>query len=1631
VHRDDVLDASGHGGIVVEALRTPHATLSTSEGRFVIEVPPEALTLRFSAPGYGTLTLDVPRPVPEQTTRLQGEVLLTGRPGAVEGTITLTRFGTPEALLDVTVRVSDEAGRLVAQVHPGDDGRFLAGDLAPGAHLLEVSHFGYLTELRPAVVLHGEVTRMGDVALRHASDTPAAVPFAGVVRFDSDEPLAGTVVRIRFADREVALTQAVTAPDGRFEASAAMDDRYTVTVERPGFETLGPVGPYSRVGDTFVDEQGRAADLTLTPGRLDGRVDVGFEVEPAWLPAQWRVADVTLSGTRATWSRPGAGGRPEVTFDGLPAGLYTLRVTKPGFVGFEGAANLRLGNAHATFDGRVRLADLAAARVQLRGVHLTGDDLVAVELVGADLGGVVLSGSLRGRDLTGVNLSNATLAGVDLTDAILDGARLFGADLSGATLAGARLIGAQLAGADLSDADLQGADLTAANLSGATLENARFAPDQGPTADPPCDAQGVRPTVTLTGAIFSGANLRSAHLRGVYLPGGDFSGALLAGANLAAACIPRAAFTLTDLSGAHLEGADARGAAFANAVLSGAHLQGADLHGARFVGAVLEAAHLGCRDTTLVGTCTCPAPPPRAGGEEIQGAPQRPSGAACRTDLSSASLDAAALVDADLAGAVLSGASLLGSLLSGTNMVDADLSEANMAGVDVGDSRLRRADLSGARLAGARLAPESDLRGAILTGADMSAISAAGADLRGLAMEGVDLSFASLAGADVRGASLVGARLVGTDVDGAYFAGTDLAAVRLFNTFLDATADLSVPPGRAYGPPLHLPGADLSGRWDIGFISLHPGSDLDGIRVADGAAMTLEPPGLIGVSLRGATIEGDAVGGVPVRARDDSTVVFRYVDLSGADVALDFEVSPLQDMAADFDRVVGRDASLRLRTDSTLDTPVTSGEAWPCASTDADSQGRGFHFPLSYAYPIRIRGSDFSRSQWYGPVKGVYFGQSNLDGAAFHDERANGAQGIFVSGWMVSESSAVGLDLGNVGEFADASFRRTDLRGFVAPQSMTNVRFFQTDLRDADLVARTAAGLTLRTSDLRGAHLDRVRFDRSCLDKTQNGGMSLRDAALTGTTLRQLDLRGIDLTRAQMIGGRSCETFPLDALAVLYPQQPGLVEGSSGTPPWCGASDRDGELRATGPTSCYEGIGAPGVRCWSASGQYLGDRYTLTNATRYAVENTNVARELFQAGRGLNAIELVQRTAPFSPGVEGLNGGPVPDVMTGEVDWASTMAGARIDTATIAGRHRFANSLQPLSFWSLHGTIFGQSTWPAGATYSDMDFSEMVPGQATGPGQGGLLEFWRARFTPESSAILAFAGADIRVRRSILDGARLSGAVLAPNSRFTESSLVGAQLVGVMVAGLSLAGSTARDADFSRANLIGAELQTADLAGATLAGANLAEASFGGVPVGRDSSRGPTNLAGADLTDANLDHADLTGVLFDAETKLTRARLADARLPESLRGVNLEGVSLASVNWNGADLRGASLARASIVEAEWNDVVLIEADLQGAQLTSVRGHRLQLQRADLRQAILSDGRFTETRFDEADLRDADLQDSDLSDSDFTRADLRGATLPPPHLVGEGTRFDRARLCASALSSLSAEQASVVVVDPGC
>jgi uncharacterized protein YjbI with pentapeptide repeats len=174
--------------------------------------------------------------------------------------------------------------------------------------------------------------------------------------------------------------------------------------------------------------------------------------------------------------------------------------------------------------------------------------------------------------------------------------------------------------------------------------------------------------VDLSDADLSGANLRSAYLRGADLSSADLSGANLFGANLRSA----------DLSGADLSGAYLSGANLRSADLSGADLRGADLIGADLIGAYLSGANLRS------------------------------------ADLRSADLIGAYLIGANLRSANLSGADLSGAYLSGAKLSGANLSGANLSGAYLSGAYLIGANLSGANLRGA------DLRGADLRGAYLS-----------------------------------------------------------------------------------------------------------------------------------------------------------------------------------------------------------------------------------------------------------------------------------------------------------------------------------------------------------------------------------------------------------------------------------------------------------------------------------------------------------------------------------------------------------------------------------------------------------------------------------------------------------------------------------------------------------------------------------------------------------------------------------------------------------------------------------------------------------------------------------------------------------------------------------------------
>ena len=97
---------------------------------------------------------------------------------------------------------------------------------------------------------------------------------------------------------------------------------------------------------------------------------------------------------------------------------------------------------------------------------------------------------------------------------------------------------------------------------------------------------------------------------------------------------------------------------------------------------------------------------------------------------------------------------------------------------------LRGADLSGKNLTGARLEgmdmrgadlSSSNLTGARLTGTDLSHADLSGANLTGARLDGANLSGADLAGANLTGARLVGATMEGADLDGANLTGSRLA----------------------------------------------------------------------------------------------------------------------------------------------------------------------------------------------------------------------------------------------------------------------------------------------------------------------------------------------------------------------------------------------------------------------------------------------------------------------------------------------------------------------------------------------------------------------------------------------------------------------------------------------------------------------------------------------------------------------------------------------------------------------------------------------------------------------------------------------------------------------------------------
>lgn len=293
----------------------------------------------------------------------------------------------------------------------------------------------------------------------------------------------------------------------------------------------------------------------------------------------------------------------------------------------------------------------------------------------------------------------------------------------------------------------------------------------------------------------------------------DWAGRDLVGANLEGAHLGGAKLSEANLQGANLSGADLRGADLHRADLRGADLSGADLREARLRGAQLT-------DTRLAGARIdgVDAEPQliealRRGGATLGGLAglwARAAALVPRRWVNPLKRRAMAKGRAKASSVLAPGGALRGADLSGQNLSGASWAGVDLSGCNLTEVRLESADLSGAVLV------ETALEGAELAGARLRGIRAqrAGlvdADLRRADLTDADLSGADLSGADLRDAILRGARLNGATLRAARLSDQDLDGVSLDGASLDQ-ADLAGVSWRGAS----VQGADLAGALGLG-----------------------------------------------------------------------------------------------------------------------------------------------------------------------------------------------------------------------------------------------------------------------------------------------------------------------------------------------------------------------------------------------------------------------------------------------------------------------------------------------------------------------------------------------------------------------------------------------------------------------------------------------------------------------------------------------------------------------------------------------------------------------------------------------------------------------------------------------
>ena len=384
------------GGILIEALDTPFATVSASDGRFYLPLPPREHTLRFSSPNYQSARLFSIAVESDRITQLEDTVVLQANPSQLRGSVSLDGQSQNVPLSSVVVRIYDRedapSSEALQTTTLDAYGRFILDEVPVQQVWVSVTCEAYYPQLRPIVVAVGQVAEAGHFDLRSTPrpEPPTSAALRGRAQFEDRESHEGLLVEVRRAG--VLIASVGTEASGEYALNLDTED-YELSFSAPFYL------PQSL--DVVWDEEDLRFEVDGSP--LSGRDPIILAPElsaslsgslysplPLIERGPWpEVSTIRLIGERGVLSQS-ADDDGHFIFEDLHPGLYGLEIEVLGHLPLTRVFDLVAGGVvleeplplialppevPAALRGRAFLARGLAEDGEISGEH---DDIVII-----------------------------------------------------------------------------------------------------------------------------------------------------------------------------------------------------------------------------------------------------------------------------------------------------------------------------------------------------------------------------------------------------------------------------------------------------------------------------------------------------------------------------------------------------------------------------------------------------------------------------------------------------------------------------------------------------------------------------------------------------------------------------------------------------------------------------------------------------------------------------------------------------------------------------------------------------------------------------------------------------------------------------------------------------------------------------------------------------------------------------------------------------------------------------------------------------------------------------------------------------------------------------------------------------